>query len=208
MWRDYFKARPTEPICILLFSNGRVYRDQAKRLFGDTDVAYYGYFKPDERTLVMNIGTGGGTLIHELTHALMDEDFPDVPDWVDEGIASLHEQCASKPWKRGRLVGDVNWRLPALQKAVRERTLRPLRDLMIKDDFRGALESLNYAQARYFCMYMQQQGVLATFYKAFRQGYKEDKTGLSFAEEALGRRRIEDIEQEFLAWVMRLTYEH
>ncbi len=207
MWRTYFKGRPSKPIVILLFSNGRTYRAQAKRLFGDTEVAYYGYFKVDERTLVMNIGTGGGTLIHELTHALMAEDFPDVPDWLDEGLASLHEQCESGAWKRGRLVGDVNWRLPALKRAIRSGELRPLRKLMIQDDFRGPLESLNYAQARYFCMYMQQQGVLVTFYKAFRQGYKEDKTGLSFAEEALGRRRIEAIEQDFLQWVMRLDDE-
>ena len=37
------------------------YRRHAKTLFGDDDVSRYGYFRPLDRTMVMDIGTGGGT---------------------------------------------------------------------------------------------------------------------------------------------------
>jgi len=204
MWRRYFTRRPTDPIVILLFGSQKSYRAHAKRLYGDTKVPYYGYYKPGIHTLVMNIKTGGGTLIHELTHALVEYDFPNLPDWFNEGLASLHEQCNGRAWDRGELVGDVNWRLPALQKAIASKQLRPLRELMTKGDFRGRCETLNYAQARYFCMYMQTRGVLGRFYKAFRDGYEDDETGLSHVEEVMGRRRIEVIEVEFLAWVRQL----
>jgi hypothetical protein len=154
--------------------------------------------------MVMDISTGGGTLVHELTHALMEYDFPGVPEWLSEGLASLHEQCNGEAWRRGELVGDVNWRLPALQTAVRSQRIRSLRELMTAGDFRGAAETLNYAQARYFCMYMQDRGILVNFYRSFRDGFKEDHTGLSFVEETLGGRRIEVIERDFLEWVARL----
>jgi len=154
----------------------------------------------------MNISTGGGTLIHELTHALIEYDFPAVPDWLNEGLASLYEQCNSEAWKRGELAGDENWRLPALQKAIADRQLRPLRELITRDDFRGAQETLNYAQARYFCMYMQKRNVLIHFYASFRDGFKEDRTGLSYVEEALGGRRLEVIDREFRDWVMGLRW--
>ena len=206
MWRQYFSNRPTEPITVLLFDSGEGYRAHAKRLYGDDRVPYYGYYKPECRTLLMNISTGGGTLVHELTHALIAYDFPEVPDWFNEGLASLHEQCDAEAWRRGELVGDVNWRLPDLQKAITAGRLRPLRELITADDFRGSLETLNYAQARYFCMYLQHRGVLAKLYRCFRDGHREDPCGLSFVEEVAGNRRIELIERDFLEWVARLRY--
>jgi len=206
LWRQYFKRRPTDPSTVLLFGSGASYRGYARRLFGDEHVPYYGYYKPELRTVLMNISTGGGTLIHELTHALIEYDFPAVPDWLNEGLASLYEQCNSEAWKRGELAGDENWRLPALQKAIADRQLRPLRELITRDDFRGAQETLNYAQARYFCMYMQKRNVLIHFYASFRDGFKEDRTGLSYVEEALGGRRLEVIDREFRDWVMGLRW--
>ncbi len=206
MWRQYFTKRPTDPIVILLFGSERDYRRYARRDYGETAAPYYGYCLPEDRRLVMNITTGGGTLVHELTHALIDYDFPCVPDWFNEGLACLHEECEAQAWGRGALVGRVNWRLPALQQAMASGKLRPLRELMTMDDFRGPQETLNYAQARYFCMYVQTCGALARFYKAFRDGYRDDHTGLSYVEEVMGRRRLETIEREFLTWVRRLRY--
>ena len=97
MWAAYFEKKPDEPITVLLFKDDETYRDWAKKLFDDTDVSHFGYYKPDKRTMVMNISTGGGTLIHELTHALIVYDFPDVPRWFNEGLGSLHEGCQIGP---------------------------------------------------------------------------------------------------------------
>ncbi len=206
LWKSYFVRRPNEPVTVLLFRTERSYRANAKALYGDANVPYYGYYKSNRRTMLMNLSTGSGTLVHELTHALMEWDFPEAPEWYMEGLASLHEQCDARRWREGELVGAVNWRLSELQKAIAAGRLRSLRRLMTSDDFRGAEESLNYSQARYFCMFLQRRGVLTEFHKLFRKGRKEDPTGLSFAEEVLGGRRIEVIEREFLQWVGELRY--
>ena len=93
MARELLDTLPSEPITVLLLADESSYNHYAEKLFGDRAVSIYGYYKPGSRTLVMNIGTGGGTLVHELTHALVDFDFPGIPDWFNEGLASLHEQC-------------------------------------------------------------------------------------------------------------------
>ena len=217
MWKSYFKHKPDQVITILLFTDrgvelprndknaGHVYRKWAKKLFDDTDVSYYGYYKPDKRALVMNIDTGGGTLVHELTHSLIVYDFPNVPDWFNEGLASLHEQCTIG---QDEVIGLENWRLPALQEAIKEGTLRPLRDLITKDDFRDKkIESLNYAQARYFVMYMQHKGLLKDFYVYFRDHYDKDPdTAAPAGVEKLFKDKLEKVEKDYIAYVKTLHF--
>ncbi|MHC4984091.1 MAG: gluzincin family metallopeptidase [Planctomycetota bacterium] len=165
MWKSYFEKKPPDPITILLFADGRSYRHFAAELFGDTNLPHFGYCRSDG-TLVMNIATGSGTLVHELTHALIKYDFPRVPQWFNEGLASLHEQCTVGD---ERIVGLVNWRLPGLQAAIRAGELRPLRELVTARDFYGRRRGINYAQARYFVMYVQRQGALEKFYRTLRE---------------------------------------
>ncbi len=179
MRRSYLKRLPDHPVTVLLFADEASYRRGAEKLFADRNVSPYGYYKPSQRTLVMNIATGGGTLVHELTHALLHFDFPEVPDWFNEGLGSLHEQCRFLPDGSG-IQGLVNWRLPALQTAIRRGDLRPLRELVTAPDFRTRSVGLNYAQARYFCMYLQEKGVLQRFYRQFRDHVQQDPTGGRF----------------------------
>jgi hypothetical protein len=202
MWRSYFRRRPTDVITILLFADGKSYARWAKKLFNDTRPPYFGYYKSSMRTMVMNIATGSGTLVHELTHALIAYDFPKVPAWFNEGLASLHEQCRVEP---KRITGLVNWRLPALQKAVRAKTLRPLRELVTGDDFYGRLVGLNYAQARYFLMYAQQRGLLKKLYETLRD-HRSGKDAAVKAIEKVFAAGIEKVEADFLRWVMTLRW--
>jgi len=214
MWKSYFEKKPTAVITILLFADGRSYKHWAKELFGDTDLPHFGYCRRDG-VLVMNIATGTGTLVHELTHALIKYDFPQVPDWFNEGLSSLHEQCNVRD---DVVVGLVNWRLPGLQKALREGSLRPLRQLVTADDFYGRLQGINYAQARYFVMYMQQRGVLAKFYKTFRDMHAERAKAGRRDEPAEAPIDVRAIEQTFgcsvdeidaacRKWVMTLRFQ-
>lgn len=203
MLASYFDRQPDKPITVLLFDSAEVYDAQAKRLFGDENVSVYGYYKPNRRTLVMNIATGGGTLVHELTHALIDFDFPDVPDWFNEGLASLHEQCRFRTDGSG-IDGLENWRLPALQEAIRNKKLRTLESLVHDDDFRGRRMGMNYAQARYFCLYLQRQGLLEKFYEAFRDTQKKDPTGALAVRTILPNHTWEELDREYQAWVLEL----
>ena len=88
MWRSYFTRKPTDVITVYLLRDAQSYRKTAKRLFNDTDLPHFGYYKPARRAMVMNINTGTGTLVHELTHALISYDFPRVPTWFNEGLAN------------------------------------------------------------------------------------------------------------------------
>ncbi len=80
-----FPQTPTKPVTVLLFSGEASYDRYARKLFNEAGVSVYGYYKPDRRTLVMNIATGGGTLIHELTHAADRFRFPRRARLVQRG---------------------------------------------------------------------------------------------------------------------------
>ena len=203
MWASYFRRRPDKVITVLLFADQRTYRLWADKLYGDRAVPHFGYYKPDKRTLVMNIATGTGTLVHELTHALIVYDFPTVPAWFNEGLASLHEQCVVGERK---ITGLTNWRLPGLQDAIRAGKLRPLRELVTKRDFYGGMQGINYAQARYFVMYMQHRGVLGEFYARFR-GRRDAKKADVEAVEHVFARKIDEVEADFIRWVKTLRFD-
>lgn len=167
MTASYFEFRPNEPITVMLLDGEAEFRAIAESVFGDTQISRFGYYKPDERALVVNIATGGGTLVHELTHALIDFDFPEVPHWFNEGLASLHEESRIRSDYSG-IDGLPNWRLDVLRRSIRQGTWRPMQAMVSDDDFRGAREGTNYAQARYFCLYLQTRGELEPFYRAYR----------------------------------------
>jgi len=56
----------------------------------------YGYYSTQHRALLMNIATGGGTLVHEIVHPFMRANFPACPAWFNEGLGSLFEQSADR----------------------------------------------------------------------------------------------------------------
>jgi hypothetical protein len=80
-----------------------------------------------------------------------------------------------------------------------------LKNLVATSDseFRGEKEALNYAEARYFCMYLQQRGLLGKFYRKFRDNYKQSPSGEKFLIELLGKEMDED-EKDWLKWVAGL----
>ena len=209
MARRYFDARPDQPITVLLFRDEQSYNHYADKLFGDGQISVYGYYKPNLRTLVMNISTGGGTLVHELTHALIDFDFPDAPDWFNEGLASLHEQCRIRPDETS-IDGLENWRLRGLQETIRRGKLRSLEALIHDEDFRGAEVGLNYAQARYFCLFMQREqnprggDVLAEFYARLRAGQRDDPRGAAAVRKTFPDHSWAELDAAFRQFVLSL----
>src|SRR5690606_31700250 len=144
---QYFDKRLDEPVLILLFESAGPYRAFAARHLNDENVPHYGFFRQQDNLMLMNVGTGTGTLVHELVHALIRPDFPGVPSWFNEGFASLFEQCTID----GRTItGLPNWRLAGLQRAIRADTLRPLTEMMRDADFYAPRHvGANYAQSRY-----------------------------------------------------------
>jgi len=203
-YNNYFEIKPDELITIFLFKDDNTYRHWAKKLYGDTDLSRFGYYKPSKRTMLMNISTGGGTLVHELTHAFVRYDFPDIPSWFNEGLGSLYERCSMN---NKEILGHTNWRLPELQDAITDKTYTSL-DALIStndDEFYGDNSSYNYAQARYLCQYLQQKNLLKKFYKTFRDNFEKDKTGKTTLEEVT-KMKLADLEYTFTEWVKSLKY--
>ena len=201
MAKDYFATPPNEPVTILLLSTEASYRRHAKTIFGDENVSRFGYYRPHLRTLVVNAAAGRGAALHELTHALAAFDFPEIPDWLGEGLASLHEDGRLREDGSG-IDGQFNWRLPILQRAIREHRLRPVESLICRDDFRTTDQRLNYAQARYFCLYLQRRGVLADLYRRIRADRRVDPTGGQAVLRACGNCTWEELDAAFREFAM------
>ena len=202
---SYFDKEPTEPILILLFESAEPYRRLAREWFGREDPPHFGYFMRERRVMLMNVGTGTGTLVHELVHALIAPDFPDVPDWFNEALASLYEQCTID----GETIrGLENWRLPALQSAIREGELRSLRELIEDANFYDPEHvGMNYAQGRYLLFCLQEKGLLRDYYKRFRDGVAEDPNGLKTLEALIAPQKLEEFEKDWRQWVLTLRFE-
>lgn len=204
-YNDYFSTKPNEATTIFLFKDDKTYRYWAKTLYDDDDLSKYGYYKPSEKTMLMNINTGTGTLVHEMTHALARYDFPDIPSWFNEGLGSLYERCSLN---NKTILGYVNWRLPALQDALADKSYTSIERLMKTnwEEFYGDGSDVNYAQARYLCMYLQEQGLLKKYYQHFRDTYNDDNTGITQMEK-ITVKSISELDAEYVVWVKTLKYE-
>lgn len=204
--------RADEPVLVLLFSDEDSYRHHSNQQFGKRKASVYGYYKPSSRTVVINLASGLGTLVHELSHALFDFDFANMPLWLNEGIASLHEQAKFVNFPNDPvLVGEINWRYPILLDAINAKTLPTVQQLIVdKWQLRGgSREGLQYAYARYFCMYLQEQGKLQSLYKQMRDCRSSGgKTGDGLRTVEIVQNLFADswetIDQDFQSWAIAL----
>lgn len=202
LWLAYFDRRPDRPIVLVLLSGEQSYRDAAEKLDRYVPLAYAGYYQRSERRIVLNLETGYGTLAHELAHALAQFDFPEMPEWFDEGLASLHEDTRFSVDEM-TLIGLNNWRCRLLPAAIRSGELPTLASLIERQSFRGEGEGLNYAQVRCFCRYLQKRGLLSHYYRKFRNNVQNDPSGLDTLRELLGEEQFQHIDRDFRTWVLQ-----
>ena len=200
MWENYFSKKPNMVITVLLFKGQKSYKKWVRELQNQETSSYFGYYLHSIRTLIMDINTGSGTLIHELTHALIDFDYPEAPTWFNEGLASLHEAVFIK---KNRLVGLKNWRLPTLIDALKNKRLQSLKDLVTKRKWNEHTD-VNYAQSRYFIMFTQSKGLLVKFYHIHKKGIQTKTYNDVKAIELTFGEKIENIEKEFLNWIIKI----
>ncbi len=158
------------PVDLCLFATTRSYRSFVGEVFGEGyDVSDWGFYVPRRRLVVANIGASRGNLRHELTHALLDDDFPDIPDWLNEGLGSLYGS-AVRTKKGFRFL--VNYRLHHLREALEAGRLPDLDDLAssTRRDVYGHDSLTYYAVSRYVLLYLDHQGKLEEFVRKLRQG--------------------------------------
>ena len=203
--KAYFKQDPIEILDIWLFKDKNSYEKHAKAIFRCKPDTPFGYYSHADQALVMNISTGGGTLVHEIVHPFVEANFPDCPAWLNEGLGSLYEQSAERG---GRIVGLTNWRLSGLQKAIRRKQVPSFATLCATSDreFYNEDKGTNYGQARYLCYWLQEHRLLRKFYHAFHAAQKKDPSGYNTLKGVLGGRDMAEFQRKWEAYVLRLTF--
>ncbi len=201
----YFSKDPREIIDIWLFKDKTSYQENAQRLFGKKPDTPFGYYSHPDHAMVMNIATGGGTLVHEIVHPFMAANFPDCPAWFNEGLGSLYEQCGDE---NGQIHGYTNWRLPGLQEAIRAKKVPSFNALCSTgtSDFYEKDKGTNYAQARYLCYYLQQHDLLKKFYRQFYKNRLDDPTGYNTLKSVLARDDMDAFQQVWEQFVLKLRF--
>jgi hypothetical protein len=204
--QDFFVKDPNDILDIWLFKDAASYEKHTQLFFGESPNTPYGYYSQTHKALIMNIGTGGGTLVHELVHPFMEANFPACPPWFNEGLGSLYEQCGDVG---GHIHGFTNWRLPGLQLAIGEKRVPAFKTLMEldRDGFYSADRGTNYAQSRYLCHYLQEEGLLIPFYQEFLKRQKEDPSGFQSLQKVLGETDMDAFKQKWEKYVLALRRE-
>jgi hypothetical protein len=131
-----------------------------------------GFYDPEVRVVVVNLGLSVGNLRHEMVHALVSDDDPEIPAWLNEGMGALYGNA--------RQTADgfrflVNYRLRHLRAARKAGTLPDLAALASSspEDVYGARVLAFYAQARYLLLWLDQRGSLQTFLRELRAGPRD-----------------------------------
>src|SRR5258708_36148519 len=73
--QDFFAKDPKEILATWLVRDATSYEKNALVLFGETPTTPYGYYSSAHKALIMNISTGGGTLVHDIINPLLGAHF-------------------------------------------------------------------------------------------------------------------------------------
>ncbi len=198
---NYINVKPDKVTPVFLFEDYDSYKKFSTNTFNmdEQDLSPYGFYKISKNVIVIRYVSWKGSPSHEVTHAMLQNDFPDIPSWFNEGLASLHEKST---YKNGVLEGDFSWRILSIRRAFNENTYTDLETLMNTndDELYSKKSSFYYAQARYLLMYLQQKGLLKDYYINFRDTYKKDNTGITQLEKITGK-KLDEIDKELLDYL-------
>jgi hypothetical protein len=201
---DYFTKDPSRVIEIWLLKDAKSYQAYALKYFNIQPSTPYGFYSSQHNAIILDISTGGGTLVHEIVHPFMEANFPTCPPWFNEGMGSLYEQSTEVD---NHIRGLTNWRLPGLQQAIKDKSVPSFKDLMRmdEDEFYNKDKGTNYAQSRYLCYYLQETGLLIPYYKEFSSNHKDDPTGYKSLQKILGERDIHAFQKRWERFVLSLN---
>lgn len=215
----YALDAPPTYITLYLYPDIPALRRAALRLHGmEANDATLGYsFGNDRSILAMLTGTAAGTLLHEVFHMVVHESFGSIPQWLDEGMASLYETATASD---GLYFGEPNWRSPVFARLRISMAHIPLRELVTAPWFSdepaihrqlgervydAEAQAFLLAYARMFALYLQETRSLTKVFNAFRHRVRLDEyvpakqRAVTLLEEALVR-PLGQIESDFMAW--------
>ena len=223
LFTDYQFSSHQHFITLYLVPTVQDLRKIAENIHGlDVSPSTIGYSFVDDLSLVAVIpGKLIGTLLHELFHLTVRRDFGDIPQWLDEGMASLYEVSRETD---SSFVGKPNWRGKVLKELW---DLRPSLTEMITSgwfsydmpseyaDHTADRESIQrqavfMAMSRYFILYLQEKQKLNEVFEAFRAMNileMEDSTNMYTRNIVAGvlQKPIDAVQADFEDWFKSLN---
>lgn len=186
---------PHPPVDLVLYTDDAEY--QALALGYARVPAGQGFYRPDARVAAVNLSRGRGNLRHELVHPLIVDDFPTIPTWLNEGIASMYGGAHRI---RGRFQFVANYRTRDLLTAIEDGLLPSRREVAFagRHELYGPDGAIYYAVSQHVVLYMQQRGRLEAFYRTVRTN--PALRGAALAAEVDWRR--------FVRWARKLRDGH
>jgi hypothetical protein len=221
-FRETYGLRiPTAKITVYAAPNFQALAELATRAHGatlaDNNIGFS--VLADQSIFTIDPAGNALTLNHELMHILLDYNAPYLPAWLAEGLPALYEGCE----RRGdALVGLPNWRGDVIRSFAEEHppTLSVLR--MPSNEFDsqhqiGDLWSVNnveqvnhHSLARYFALYLQEQGWLQPVvvallrYQPLDESFDTYTSSVAVIEHETGKSYAE-LEQAFNGWLVSVA---
>jgi hypothetical protein len=206
----YFNGRfaraPDRAVTVYVFEASGPYGEVCARHLGVSCASDLGIYDPETREVFVDASAGVTTLTHELVHPIVHADFPDAPEWLNEGLGSLFEYPVFP--RPGEIHGAKNWRyrrlLAALASAKERDTVKVDALFGMADGvFYGPPRDLHFAMVRYLCQWLDSRGWLWPFYAAWRDGVILDPTGEKAFARVTGMTPVE-ANGPWVEWVKRL----
>lgn len=193
---------PRTLITVYLFKHKADMRAHARTEHGiQIPAELWAYTFPLDASITVWVSGGLGTVGHEVMHALLDQNAPYAPPWLNEGTAALFEEF--RHTRNGGIEGtfrDNHWRVPHL----RSTGPTPLRELLYMDwaqfDDAQSLQR-NHATAKFFAMYLQERNKLRDVLAEFSE---HDLFESAEVERALTKRlgsNLNDTARDFNRWL-------
>ncbi|WP_299071624.1 peptidoglycan-binding domain-containing protein [uncultured Paraglaciecola sp.] len=162
--KQYFPHLKHEPFVVIFVDQPYTGHRLLRQLYPTSaelrDSPFLGVFNPQDNLILATVSAGYGTFLHELMHAMLHADFMDIPQWLDEAMASLYERSQ---WNNGALIPLPNWRLDNTQHSQ-------LIDLnvfkAIEDD--NVIDYQELSALRMLMLYLQSKGQLMSFYQSIK----------------------------------------
>lgn len=181
---------------VCVFETNREYRAFVRDMYGAEAPFAHGFYLSSHRMVAADLSAGFGNLRHEIVHPLIKDAFPDIPDWLNEAMASLY---GGARYRGGRYQFRVGYRLAHLRLAMHLGTAPGFVDLALSDynTVHGPRERAFYASGRYLLLYLERRGRLAAF-------LREMATAVPTTSHQLNVLRRHAREGSFWRWVRRL----
>lgn len=216
--REYRFTDFNDFITVYLVPSVEDLRKLAKDIHGlDVSPATIGYaFREDLSVVGVIPGQTIGTLLHELFHLAVRRDFGDIPQWLDEGIASLYEVSSGEgstfqgmPNWRGRVLKDLWNNRPTLLDLVTSPwftfDLPETYDDPTGDDVSVRRQAASMAMGRYFVLYLQERKKLNDVFVRIRDTSLESigtdaRMSSVRAIECVTGQTIASVQEDFEKW--------